>query len=398
MNNSQRLNRLGIGVFERNDQRKEKYKSFYLRKNKPPLLDLSLGSSDLLPPAIVIEEIKKSLSSPLSSSYSLHAATKPFREAVATWCTKRFGIEINPEKEVLLLVGSQEGTAHLPLAVLNSGDSGLIMDPSYPSHRGGLILADAHIEKLLLNADDRWKPNFDSLTNSKWDQLKMMIFGFPHNPTAQVGEQSWLEEAVNRGLKHDLVIAHDNPYLDLALEGEAPALLRCNGWRECGIEFFSFSKAWCMGGLRLGFAVGAEKLIKALKEIKGVIDFNQSLALQNGAITALNESLEWPNNILEIYRERRDRTINSFKEFGWEIPNSSMALYLWMPIPNWASNRGWSDEQFAINLLEETGVALTPGSGFGMGGKAWLRLALVRPVKQLEEAVSRIKPWWNANS
>jgi aspartate/methionine/tyrosine aminotransferase len=164
---------------------------------------------------------------------------------------------VDPDREVLLLVGSQEGTAHLPLAVLNPGDAGLILDPSYPSHQGGLLLADARIERLALEADQGWRPRWDQLSDqgwrprwdqlspSVWDELRLMVMGFPHNPTAQVGEQIWLDEAMDRARRHDLVLAHDNPYLDLALDGEAPALLRTAGWRERGIEFFSLSKGWC---------------------------------------------------------------------------------------------------------------------------------------------------------
>lgn len=224
-----------------------------------------------------------------------------------------------------------------------------------------------------------------------------MVFGFPHNPTAQVGEQSWLAEAMERGIRHQVVVAHDNPYVDLALEGDAPALLLCPGWREWGIEFFSFSKGWCLGGFRLAFAIGAEPLITALRELKGVVDFNQSLALQRGAIAALSDAPDWPQQILEVYRERRDRTLAALGALGWHVPCPSMALYLWLPVPTWAKQQGFNDETLAADLLDRTGIALTPGSGFGSGGDDWLRLALVQPVEDLEAAVARMGPWWHAH-
>ncbi len=395
---SKRLDLLGKGVFARNDLRKQKYKSSRYKNKTLPLIDLSLGSTDLLPPSVVLQAINQSLLKPDSSSYCLHAATRPFREAVTAWSEKRFGVRVDPDKEVLLLVGSQEGTAHLPLALMNPGDSGLILDPSYPSHKGGLVLADAHIERLLIKPDDGWKPDFSSLTKTQWDQLKMMVFGYPHNPTAVVGSQSWLQEAMDFGVNHQVVIAHDNPYVDLALEGDAPALLLCDGWKECGIEFFSFSKAWSMGGFRLAFAIGAEPLVTALRNIKSVVDFNQSLALQSGAIAALSKAIDWPNNVIEIYKDRRDRAIDLLENIGWKVPVPSMAFYLWMPIPSWAKSRGWGDESLSSKLLKDTGVSLTPGSGFGVGGEGWLRLALVRPVDELEEAIARIASWWNAHS
>ncbi len=393
-----RLNRLGTGVFERNDLRKQAYHFASINGCLPPLCDLSLGSTDILPPSIILEAIAGGIKAPESSSYCLQAATRPFREAVAAWSERRFGVVVDPDKEVLLLVGSQEGTAHLPLAVLDPGQVGLILDPSYPSHRGGLVLADAHIEKLLLKFDQNWKPDFGSLSISQLEQLRLMVFGFPHNPTATVGEQSWLDEAMQLGLRHNIVIAHDNPYVDLALEGDSPVLLRCSGWREWGIEFFSFSKAWCMGGFRIAFAIGSESVISALRTVKGVVDFNQSLALQRGAITALTDFEDWPRKILGVYRERRDTTISALNNLGWEVPIPSMAMYVWMPMPSWSLEQGHSDEELASEILNQTGVAFTPGSGFGSGGSGWLRMALVLPVNELEEGITRMRSWWDANS
>ena len=329
-----------------------------------------------------------------SATYCLHAGTRPFREAVSAWCARRFDVAVDPDREVLLLVGSQEGTAHLPLAVLNPGEGGLILDPCYPSHRGGLLLADARIEHLPLDPLEQWRPRFDSLSDTVWDQLRLMVMGFPHNPSAQVGQQAWLDEAMARAQRHDLVFAHDNPYVDLALDGEAPSLLRCAGWRERGMEFFSLSKGWCLGGFRLGFAVGAEPLITALRQLKGVVDFNQSLALQEGAIAALSQAPDWPQRLLPVYRERRDRTLQALARLGWQVPTPSMALYLWLPLPGWARERGWHDEQLTAALLEQTGLALTPGSGFGAGGQDWMRMALVRPIEELEAAVARLEPFW----
>lgn len=393
MHTSRRLERLGSGVFDRNDQRKHHYRLSEAAQGLP-LVDLSLGSTDLEPPPQALAAMAAALEAPGSATYCLHAGTRPLREAVASWCQSRFAVDVDPEREVLLLVGSQEGTAHLPLAVLNPGEAGLILDPSYPSHRGGLLLADARIASLPLEEATGWRPCWDRLSSAEWDQLRLMVLGFPHNPTAQVGEQTWLDEAMQRAQRHDCVLAHDNPYLDLALEGEAPALLRSRGWRERGIEFFSLSKGWCLGGFRLAFAVGAAPLISALRQLKGVVDFNQSLALQQGAIAALTQVPDWPRRIVPIYRERRDRTLKALHRLGWQAPVPSMALYLWLPVPAWARQRGWNDEDLAAALLDQAGVALTPGSGFGAAGAHWLRLALVQPSDSLERAIQRLEPWW----
>jgi aspartate/methionine/tyrosine aminotransferase len=391
---SERVSRLGSGVFARNDQRKAAYLSRAAeRPDLPPLLDLSLGSTDLPPPPVALEAIAAALHRPESASYCLHAATLPFRTAVAAWAGRRFGVAVDAEREVLLLVGSQEGTAHLPLAVLDPGDTALLLDPYYPSHMGGLHLASARPLLLPLTAGRGWRPDFDHLSAATWDSLKLMVLGFPHNPTATTGEQAWLDEAVQRALRHDIVLAHDNPYVDLALDGEAPALLRHPAWRHCGIEFFSFSKSWCLGGYRLAFAIGAEPLITALRQLKGVVDFNQSLALQAGAIAALEQAPDWPERLRGLYRERRDRMAACLEAVGWPVRLPSMALYLWLELPPAARARGLDSEAFCAELLEATGVCLTPGNGFGPGGEGWERLALVHPVARLEEGATRIGAW-----
>lgn len=392
---SDRVADLGSGVFARNDQRKQIYRQRQSQQGSdlPPLLDLSLGSTDLSPPPVALAAMQAAIDAPASSSYCLHGATLPFRRAVAAWARRRFDQEVDPEREVLLLVGSQEGTAHLPLAVLNPGDHALLLDPFYPSHLGGLKLASAEPLFLRLSAATGFRPDFNAISESQWRQLKLMVLGFPHNPTATTGEQAWLDAAVAKALEHDIVLAHDNPYVDLALEGEAPALLRHPRWRECGIEFFSLSKGWCLGGYRIAFAIGAEWLISALRQLKGVVDFNQSLALQAGAIAALETATEWPERIREIYRLRRDRMAAALEAEGWPVQRPSMALYLWLALPPVAVECGYDGERFCAELLAATGVCLTPGQGFGSAGDGWVRLALVHPIEELEAGARRIGGW-----
>lgn len=385
---SERLKRLGSGVFARMDQRKRSYAARATAAQLHPLLDLSLGSTDLQPPPEVLAAMAAQLTQPASAGYCLQAGTLPFREAAAAWVQQRFGMQVDPLREVLLLVGSQEGTAHLPLALLNPGDRALLLDPCYPSHRGGVLLAGGEPLLLPLQLEDGWRPCFERLPCSEQQQLKLLMLGYPHNPTATTGNQGWLDEGLALAKREGAVLAHDNPYVDLALEGEAPALLRSSGWRENGIEFFSFSKGWCLGGFRLGFAVGAAALIEALAQVKAVVDFNQSLALQAGAKIALTQLPHWPQQLKPIYKQRRDAMAAALKAGGWIVPPSSMALYLWMPLPPRLLALG--SEAACSWLLERSGVALTPGIGFGAGGEGWLRLALVAEIDQLQQAAKRL--------
>ena len=387
MRTSDRLEALGAGVFARMDGRKQAYAASAAAAGRP-LIDLSLGSTDLQPPPAVLDVFAGALREPASAAYCLQAGTLPFREAAAAWVQRRFGVGVDPRSEVLLLVGSQEGTAHLPLALLNPGDEALVLDPCYPSHGGGVLLAGGRLRRLRLRADQGWLPRWDQLSDADWEQLRLLVFGFPHNPTATVGAQECLDEALARTRRHGLVLAHDNPYVDLALDGEAPALLRCPHWREGGIEFFSLSKAWCLGGFRLAFAVGAAPLIEALARVKAVIDFNQSLALQAGAAAALRDWPDWSGRLLPIYRARREAMGEALVQAGWTVPPPGMALYHWLPLPPALQPLG--SEEAASRLLQRSGVALTPGVGFGPGGEGWLRLALVREEPVLRDAARRL--------
>ena len=387
---SDRLEAIGSAVFARIDAAKRVYHDDSSGSDKPPLVDLSIGSADLSPPQALLDTMAAAVLDRSSSSYCLQTGLRPFHAAVADWCLERFGVAVNPDFEVQFLVGSQEGTAHLPLAVLNPGDLGLHLDPCYPSHTGGLHLAGACVQALPLESERAWRPDLSALSAEQWNQLKLFVLGYPHNPSARVGDQEDLNRIMALGDRHDLVIAHDNPYLDLALDGTSPCLLRTSQWRTSGIEFFSLSKGWCLGGFRLGFAVGAAPLIEALRRAKAVIDFNQSTALQQGAIRALREFSQWPLELHPTYRERRDRVVDTLSARGWQVPRSEMAMYLWMPVPAAARLRGWSDGVTAAELLTRSGVALTPGSGFGAGGRDWLRMALVRPVDELVAAATRL--------
>tara|TARA_B100000700_G_scaffold329881_1_gene453440 strand:- start:788 stop:1984 length:1197 start_codon:yes stop_codon:yes gene_type:complete len=398
MNFSKRFESDLTTIFEEVSNLKSLYCSDLNLGNNSHLIDLSLGSTDLLPPRNIVEVISNEILNPESSKYSLFSSTKNFREAVASWVRAKLDVSVDPNKEILFLIGSQEGISHLPLSVINPGDHALILDPSYPCHRGGLALAKAKINKLLLRSEESWRPVYESLDRNKLDQIKIFLFGFPHNPTAQTGNQEYIDQAMKLGIEHDFIVAHDNPYFDLAIDGESPSLLNSSGWRNGGIEFFSLSKGWCLGGFRIGFAVGSESIISELKRVKSYIDFNQSNAIIKGAVEGLSNNFDFPKTILKIYKDRRDFSMKRLRSLGWDAPLPTMAMYLWMPLPLWAEEQGLDDKQFMKKIIQDTGVAITPGSGFGAGGKNWVRLALVCPEVELNSAFNRIEKCFNANS
>lgn len=384
---SERLKLLASNVFADIDQAKAK-----VRASGQEVLDLSLGSSDLLVADHVIEVIAESLKDRETHRYLLFNGTLPFREAAAQWYEERFGVPVDPQTEVLPLIGSQEGTAHLPLAVLNPGDFALLLDPGYPSHAGGVYLAGGQIYPMPLRAEYHFLPQFDQITATILAQSRMMVLSYPHNPTTATASLEFFQKAVAFCQKHDLVLVHDFPYVDFVFDAVkpslvAPSILQADRDKSISIEFFTLSKSYNMGGFRVGYAIGNPDLIRALRQVKAVVDFNQYRGIFNGAIAALRGPQEGVQQTIQTVKERRDALITGLHEIGWEVPAPASTLYVWAKLPApWEHN----SLAFAQKLLETKGVAVAPGVGFGQCGEGYIRFALVESPAIIQKAVARI--------
>lgn len=353
------------------------------------IIDLSLGSSDLRAAPHTIEEIADSLQDTTTHGYLLHNGTKQFRETAAKWYTDRFNIPVNAETEVLALIGSQEGTAHLPLAILNPGDFALLLDPGYPSHAGGVYLAGGQIYTMPLRSENQFLPVFNNVPEAVLKQAKMMVLSYPHNPTTGTATKDFFENAVDFCRQHNLVLVHDFPYVDIFFEGakKPPSVLQADRNKELSIEFFTMSKSYNMGGFRVGYAIGNRELIKALKQIKAVVDFNQYLGILNGAIASLNAPQEFVTKTVSIFQQRRDALIAALNNIGWQVSKPDATMYLWAKLPKeWENN----SVEFCTKLVAQTGVALAPGTGFGKLGEGYVRFALVKNPQILESAAQKI--------
>ena len=381
---AKRLQPLQANVFADMDQAKAKAKA-----SGQDIIDLSLGSSDLPASEHVLAAMRQSLSDNSTHGYLLFHGTQAFRQAAADWYTQKFGISVNPETEVLSLIGSQEGTAHLPLAVLNPGDFALLQDPGYPSHAGGVYLASGQIYPMPLLAENKFLPVFDEIPTPVLAQARMMVLSYPHNPTTAIAPLSFFQEAVAFCRQHDLVLVHDFPYVDLVFEdtAAAPSILQADPDKEVSIEFFTFSKSYNMGGFRVGYAIGNAQLIRALRQVKAAIDFNQYRGILNGAIAALRGPQDGVKASVEIFRRRRDAFIEALHRIGWQVPTPTATMYIWAKLPE-----PWTDDsvKFCTQLVEKTGVAASPGAGFGKAGEGYVRFALVHEPAILEAAVERI--------
>lgn len=352
------------------------------------VIDLSLGSSDLPTDPHVLNAIAQSLPDPSTHGYLLFSGTQRFRDAIAQWYTHKFGIDVDAETEVLPLIGSQEGTAHLPLAVLNPGDVALLQDPGYPSHSGGVHLASGEIYPMPLLANHDFLPQFDQIPAEVMEKARLMVLSYPHNPTTATASLEFFQEAIAFCERHSLILAHDFPYGDFMFDGSlAPSVLQADVKKSRSIEFFTMSKSYNMGGFRVGYAIGNADVIRALRQVKACVDFNQYQGIFNGAIAALNSDQTIPDQTVTTFKARRDAFVQTLSQMGWAVPTPTATMYVWAKLPQkWEKN----SIKFCTDLVQATGVAASPGAGFGPSGEGYVRFALVHPPDILESAATRM--------
>ena len=388
---AQRLQALSTNVFADMDRAK----ALALAEGRK-IIDLSLGSSDLPAERKAIAAMQDALTDSNTHGYLLYNGTKSFREAAANWYTAKFGITINPETEVLQLIGSQEGTAHLPLAILNPGDVALLQDPGYPSHAGGVYLAGGQIYPMPLLAENQFLPVLADIPAPVLTAAKMMVLSYPHNPTTAIASLDFFKQVVAFCRQHDLVLVHDFPYVDLVFQDNqlgqnlntiAPSILQADPDKELSVEFFTMSKSYNMGGFRVGYAIGNAQIIKALRQVKAVIDFNQYQGILNGAIAALSGSQDSVIETVAKFKQRRDVFVEALNQIGWQVTSPPATMYIWAKLPE-----AWQNDsiEFCIQLVAKTGVAVSPGAGFGKSGEGYVRFALVKEPEILKLAASKI--------
>ena len=382
-----RMSPLQSNVFADIDRAKAK-----LRQSGAEVIDLSLGSSDLPTSPHLLDAIAQSLGNPTTHGYLLFNGTRSFRETAARWYEQRFGIAVNPETEVLPLIGSQEGTAHIPLAVLNPGDYALLLDPGYPSHSGGVYLAGGQIYPMPITASNQFLPEFDRIPADVLDRARLMVLSYPHNPTGAIATFDFFKTAVTFCQQHGLVLVHDFPYLDLVYGSEpAPSILQADPGKSCSIEFFTLSKSYNMGGFRVGYAIGNANLITALRQIKATVDFNQYLGILNAASLALSGSQATVEKTIQTFKTRLELFTQRLNAIGWTVECPQAAMYVWAKIPDCAQAKyGNHSMKFCLDLMEQTGVIASPGVGFGAAGEGYVRFALVYEPEILNVAIDRI--------
>ncbi len=379
---AKRLSALPPYVFARLDELKAR-----AREQGLDLIDLGMGNPDGPTPQPVVESAIAALQNPANHGYPPFEGTASFRRAITAWYQRRYGVELDPEGEALPLLGSKEGLTHLAIAYIDPGDLILVPTPAYPAHFRGPLIAGGEIYNLFLKPENDWLIDLSTIPEPVAQRAKMLYFNYPSNPTAATAPREFFEEIVAFARKYEILLVHDLCYAELAFDGYQPtSLLQIPGAKDISVEFHTLSKTYNMAGWRVGFVVGNRHIIQGLRTLKTNLDYGIFAALQSAAETALQLPDVYLHEVQARYRSRRDFLIEGLAELGWDIPKTKATMYLWVPCPP-----GMGSTDFALSVLEQTGVVVTPGNAFGPGGEGYIRISLIAECDRLQEALDRLK-------
>jgi LL-diaminopimelate aminotransferase len=379
---AQRLKQLPPYLFAQIDRMKQEVKA-----KGVDIIDLGIGDPDRPTPPHIIERLQKAAADAENHRYPSYEGMLSFRQAVAAWYLKRFGITLNPQDEVVSLIGSKEGIAHIPLAFVNPGERVLVPSPGYPVYKTATIFAGGILEIMPLRRKNGFLPDFSAIPERVFKETRLMFLNYPNNPTSAVAEKSFFAEAIALAKKYNIIICHDAAYSEVAFDGYRPqSFLEVDGAREVSIEFHSLSKTYNMTGWRIGFAVGNKEIVGGLGKIKTNIDSGIFQAVQWAGVEALTGDQRVADAMKGVYQERRDVLVSGLKSAGLDFDVPKATFYVWVCVP-----KGYTSSACTIHLLEKAGIVTTPGSGFGEEGEGYIRFALTVEKERLKEAVERIK-------
>lgn len=360
------------------------------RRRGEDIIDFSMGNPDGATPPHIVEKLCAVAQRENTHGYSTSRGIPRLRRAIANWYQQRFDVQIDPETEAIVTIGSKEGLAHLMLATLDHGDMVLVPNPSYPIHIYGAVIAGAQVRSVPLIPGVDFFVELERAIRESIPKPKMMILGFPSNPTAQCVELDFFERVVALAREHNIIVVHDLAYADIVFDGwKAPSIMQVEGARDVAVEFFTLSKSYNMAGWRIGFMVGNAELVQALARIKSYHDYGTFTPLQVAAIAALEGDQQCVRDIAEEYRKRRDTLVKGLHEAGWMVDKPKASMYIWARIPD--QYRAMGSLEFAKKLLAEAKVCVSPGVGFGDYGDDYVRFALIENENRIRQAVRGIK-------
>jgi LL-diaminopimelate aminotransferase len=357
------------------------------------VVSFGIGDPDIPTPAHIINRLCQAAQDPANHRYPETEGLPELRRAIADWYQTRFGVTLDPDKEVVPLIGSKEGIAHIALCLIDPGDIALITDPGYPVYPVSTMLAGGKAHYIPIGEENNFLPDLAAIPVRQLKKAKLLWINYPNNPTGAVAGIDFFDKVVDFARKNGIAVCHDGPYSEVAFDGYRPAsFMQARGAKDVGIEFHSLSKTYNMTGWRIGMAVGNAELIDALRRIKSNMDSGIPQAIQQAAIAALTGSQECIQEHNTIYQRRRDLVIETLNRIGLKARPPQASLYVWAKVPE-----GYSSVQFATELLDKVGVVVTPGTGYGQNGEGYVRLSLTIPDDQLKKGLSRLDQWYNSS-
>lgn len=361
-----------------------------LRRQNIDVVDFSMGNPDLPTPPHIVDKLVEASRKPVNHRYSLSKGIPNLRKAVCARYKNLYDVDLDPETEAIVTMGSKEGLAHLCLAMLQPGDVVLAPDPTYPIHKYAPIIAGADVRSVPIGPDRNFFEDLTEAMRHAWPRPKLLFLSYPHNPTTEVVDLDFFQKIVDFARENDLWVIHDLAYADLVFDGyKAPSFLQARGAKDVGVEFYTLSKSYSMPGWRVGFCMGNQRLIHALTRIKSYLDYGIFQPVQIAATVALQGSDECVRQICDIYKERRDKLIEGFNRIGWETKAPRATMFVWARIPE--PFRKMGSVEFSKLLLSEAHVAVSPGLGFGSYGDEYVRFALIENDHRTRQAISNIR-------
>lgn len=380
-----RINRLPPYVFNITAELK-----MAARRRGEDIIDMSMGNPDGATPAHIVDKLIETVKRADTHGYSASKGIPRLRRAIAHWYKKRYEVDIDPDSEAIVTIGSKEGLAHLMLATLDRGDTVLVPNPSYPIHIWGAVIAGADIRSVRMGPGVDFFAELERAIRESYPKPKMMVLGFPSNPTAQCVELEFFERVVALAKQHNILVVHDLAYADITFDGwKAPSIMQVPGARDVAVEFFTMSKSYNMAGWRIGFMVGNAELVSALARIKSYHDYGSFTPVQVAAIAALEGDQSCVTEICAQYQRRRDVLVKGLHEAGWMVEKPKASMYIWAHIPE--AYRHLGSLEFAKLLLQKARVSVSPGIGFGEYGDEYVRFALIENEARVRQALRGIK-------
>lgn len=385
MNSFPRIDRLPPYVFATVDELKME-----ARRKGEDIIDLGMGNPDLPTPKHIVDKVIEAVQNPKNHRYSASRGITKLRQAMSDWYRDHFGVELDPDEEVIVTIGAKEGIAHLVLATICPGDVVFAPNPTYPIHPYSVVIAGGDLRGIPISPERDFFDDLLTATKQTWPKPKMLIISYPHNPTTNVADKDFFERIVEFCREHEMIVIHDFAYADLVYDGyEPPSFLQAPGAKDIGVEFYSLTKTFSMAGWRVGFCVGNREMVTALRRIKSYLDYGVFQPIQIAAIIALKGSYGPVRENADVYRARRDTLISGLGRIGWHIDKPKATMFVWAKIPEVHAKMG--SLEFAKLLINEAKVAVSPGIGFGQYGEGYIRFALVENKHRINQAIRGIK-------